>query len=430
MKLENAKGTRDFPPEEKILRDYIINTLKRVCENYGFSPIETPILEKYETLAAKFAAGDESDALKEIFVSVDNGQRKLGLRFDMTVPFSRYIAMNPNVKMPYKKYLTGEVFRDGPLKKGRYRQFTQFDPDIVGCKGMIADAEMISIMESVFKNLELDFYIEFNNRKLIDGVLEDAGVKKEDFESITISIDKLKKIGKKGVMKEIKNKGYNETKLGKILDILEKETSNKKTLEKLDKEIKSKIGRVGINEMKELLMYLELYDIKSAIFEPSLARGLAYYTGPIYEAFLKNSSLKSSAAGGGRYDELIGNYLGTENEIPATGFSFGVEVLVEALKEKGKANKKSVTQIYVIPIKTLNESLKIVKQLRDAGVNTDVDLMNRGISKCLSYANSYEIPNVLFIGQRELDDGKFTLRDMKTGKEDKFEIKDIIKKLK
>ena len=145
MKLKLAKGTRDFSPEEKIARDEILVLLREVCEIYGFSPIETPIFERYETLAAKFTAGEESDAMKETFKLSDQGKRKLALRYDLTVPFSRYVAMNKDIKMPMKKYMEGEVFRDGPIKIGRYRQFTQFDPDVVGCKGMIADAEILAL---------------------------------------------------------------------------------------------------------------------------------------------------------------------------------------------------------------------------------------------------------------------------------------------
>jgi len=228
--VELAKGTRDFSPKEKILRDQVLNTLKEVCENYGFSPIETPIIERYETLAAKFAAGEESDALEEIFVSIDNGKRKLGLRFDMTVPFSRFFAMNKGLKMPFKKYLTGEVFRDGPIKTGRYRQFTQFDPDIVGVKGMIADAEILSVVDSIFSKLNLGFFIELNNRKIIEGALESAKISKSKWESATISIDKLKKIGKKGVLKELEKKEVQG--MEPVLDALTKEKTNKETLEK------------------------------------------------------------------------------------------------------------------------------------------------------------------------------------------------------
>jgi histidyl-tRNA synthetase len=422
MKLENAKGTRDFPAQEKIMRDKILTTLKDTCELYGFNPIETPIIEKYETLAAKFAAGDESDAMKEVFLMSDNGDRKLGLRFDLTVPFSRFIAMNKNMKMPFKKYMTGEVFRDGPIKTGRYRQFTQFDPDIVGSKSMGAEAELLSLLDTAFSKLEFDFSIELSNKKIIEGILLDAKIPEGKWEKAIISIDKLKKIGQKGVLSELVEKGFNEKSMNSVLENLKKGKTNKETLEMLKKVVKSDIGKEGINELDELFDYLDNLGIKSVMFDPSLARGLAYYTGTVFEVFLKNSKIRSSAAAGGRYDKLIGNYLGIKEEIPAVGFAFGVEVLLEALKEKGKVTKKSVTKVFAIPIKTMNESLNIVKELRNAGINTDVDLLGRGISKNLAYANSYEIPYVLFIGQKELESGKLTLRDMKSGKEESLDV--------
>ncbi len=426
---ELAKGTRDFSAEEKIARDKIINTLKEVCELYGFNPIETPIIERYETLAAKFAAGEESDALKEIFVTKDNGGRKLGLRFDLTVPFSRYIAMNKGIKMPFKKYMNGEVFRDGPIKTGRYRQFTQFDPDIVGCESMAADAEILSLVNTAFSRLGFKYYIEINNRKIIDGLLTDAGIKQKKWFSVTVSIDKLKKIGKKGVLKELTEKGFDKKNMSGILEFLDMDTTNKRTLEKLERNLESDIGKQGISEMRELLGYLDALKVKNIKFDPSLARGLAYYTGPIFEVFLEDSEITSSAAGGGRYDKLIGNYLGSDKDIPAVGVSFGVDVLVEAMREKNKMNEKSVVSLFIIPIKTQMKSMELAQEFRKAGINTDLDIMERGISNNLAYANSYEIPYVVFVGQRELEQGKLKLKNMKTGKEEMLTKEQIIKKL-
>lgn len=425
--VELAKGTRDFSPEEKIARGKIMDTLKKVCELYGFNPIETPIIERYDTLAAKFAAGEESDALKEIFITKDNGDRKLGLRFDLTVPFSRYIAMNKGLKMPFKKYMTGEVFRDGPIKTGRYRQFTQFDPDIVGCKSMTADAEILSLVDTAFSQLGFKYMIELNNRKILDGLLTDSGVKENKWFSVTVSIDKLKKIGKQGVLKELDEKGFDKKSMSTVIDLLQTESTNKKTLEKLSKNIKSDIGKQGIQEMTELLNYLDALKVKNIKFDPSLARGLAYYTGPIFEVFLTNSKITSSVAGGGRYDKLISSYLQSKDEVPAVGVSFGVDVLVEALREKNKMNEKSVVKLFIIPIQTQQESMALAQEFRKAGINTDLDLMNRGISKNLQYANSYDIPYVLFVGKRELEQGKLKLKNMKSGKEELLTVKQIIK---
>lgn len=433
MKEENelqlAKGVRDFPPEEKILRDRIVNTIKEVFELYGYNPIDLPIIERYETLAAKYAAGEESDALKEIFVTHDNGSRKLGLRFDLTVPFSRFMGMNPELKMPFKKYVTGQVFRDGPIKKGRYREFQQFDPDIVGCSDVIADAETMSVTEEVFRRLGFKIEIEFNTRKLLLGIMEDLKIKEDRQISAIISIDKLKKLGEKGVEEEMAANGFDKPLIKKLLDYLRTGKSNEETLSNLKKIVKSDLGKEGVKEIEDLLNYAKLYEMKNLVFLPSLARGLAYYTGPIYEAFLKDSAITSSAAGGGRYDELIGKLQGTDKIIPATGISFGIEVMVEAIKDKEKLDQKSVTKAYVIPIKTRNKAIPIVQQLRKAGIKTDYDMMEKGISKNLDYANAYGIPYVIFIGEKELALGKLKLRDMKTGKEEMLTVEEIIKKL-
>jgi histidyl-tRNA synthetase len=418
MQLELAKGTRDFLPEEKIVRDKIMGTLKEACETFGFSPIETPVIERYETLTAKFAAGEESDAMKETFRLKDQGERPLGLRFDLTVPFSRFIALNKNsLKMPFKKYIVGEVFRDGPLKAGRYRQFTQFDPDIVGCKDMIADAEVIALADYAFKKLEFEFEIELNNKKILLGVLQDAGIDEMERFSVLVSVDKLKKIGVDGVKKELKEKLYEDKEVDFILNLLKKESSNEKTIEKLKKNLKSFEGQEGIKELEQIFAYLNKLGVKSVVFEPSLVRGLGYYTGPIFEVFLKNSSLNVSAAGGGRFDKMIGDFLGTDEEYPAVGFSFGVEVLFEAYKEKNKLEKKTVTDLYIIPIGLFEDCFDIVSKFRENGIKVDFDLLKRGVSKNLNYANSYGIPFVAFIGEQELEQEKIKLKNMKTGEE-------------
>src|SRR3989338_8974335 len=186
MKLQTARGVQDVPPEEKIVKNQVVDTLKEMFELYGFAPLENPILERYETLAAKFAAGEASDALKEIFKLKDQGDRDLGLRFDLTVPLARYIAMNPNLKMPFKRYEIGPVFRDGPIKAGRMRQFWQCDLDIIGSSSMVADAECLALLENGFDQLGIDVIIKVNNRKLLNGILEQVGI--TDKETTIVSI--------------------------------------------------------------------------------------------------------------------------------------------------------------------------------------------------------------------------------------------------
>src|SRR3989338_2915117 len=179
MELQTAKGVRDIPPEEKALKNKVVNTLTEVFELYGFAPLETPILERYETLAAKFAAGEESDALKETFTLIDQGDRKLGLRFDLTVPLARFMAMNPTLKMPFKRYEIGRVFRDGPIKLGRYRELWQCDIDTIGSSSMLAEAELLAVVQAAFQKMGIEVVLKINNRKLLNGLLAQTGMSSE-----------------------------------------------------------------------------------------------------------------------------------------------------------------------------------------------------------------------------------------------------------
>ena len=214
------------------------------------------------------------------------------------------------------------------------------------------------------------------------------------------------------------------------MNLLKKESSNEETLEKLKKNVKSFEGQEGIKEIEEIFNYLKKFGVKSVVFEPSLARGLGYYTGPIFEVFLKNSSMTGSAAGGGRFDKMIGDFLETTEEYPAVGFSFGVEVLFEAYKEKNKIEKRTVTELYVIPIGVFEECFDIVSSFRQKGVKVDFDLLRRGVSKNLNYANAYGIPFVAFIGSTELEQGKLKLKNMKTGEEKFVSVDEAINQIK
>jgi len=415
MELQRAKGTRDFLPEEKIKRQYVVDTLRKVFENYGFVPLETPILERYETLSAKFAAGEESDALKETFKLKDQGGRQLGLRFDLTVPLSRVIAMNPQLKMPFKRYQIGMAFRDGPIEKGRIREFWQCDTDIIGVKSMKADAEILNLVKDAFNALKLKVKIKVNNRKLLNSILDYLDIKNKD--SVIITLDKLSKIGVQSVKKELKDKKLKDEIINELIKLISIKGSNKEKFEKLeflkDKE--------GLEELKELNKYFKNFE-----FDVSLARGLSYYTGTVFEVVLDDKSLGCSIAGGGRYDKMIGGFIG-KGEYPAVGIAFGLEPISNAIKFK---EIKSLSKLFVIPIGAYKESLKIVQELRDNGINAEIDLMDRGISKNLDYADKLGIPYVLFIGEDEIKKKKFKLKDMKTGREEFLDLKELVKLLK
>ena len=423
MELQLPKGTRDFSPEEKILRDKVVETLKEVFELYGYVPLDTPILERFDVLASKYAGGTE--ILKETFKLKDQGNREIGLRYDLTVPLARYVGMNPNIKMPFKRYQIGEVFRDGPIASARYRQFLQCDVDVVGSTSMATDAEIIALIYVAFYKFSMEVIVKINNRKLLNDILDYCGIEKNKQESVILSIDKLEKFGINVVKNELIQLKVDEKKINTILDIINLKGDNKQKINQLKNLLKNS---EGLNEIEQLFEYLKNLNCE-AEFDVSLARGLAYYTSTVIETFLKNSSIKSSVCGGGRYDNMIGAFLG-KGKYPAVGVSFGVDRIYDTLLEKQKTIQKTNTKVYIIPIKTINESIKIAQQLRDAGINTDIDSMDRGPSKNLEYANSLGIQYVVFVGKKELQEYKVKLRDMKSGKEEMLKVEDVVKKLK
>jgi histidyl-tRNA synthetase len=425
FELMNAKGTRDFLPEEAISRQSLVDELRRIFEKYGYSPLETPAIERADVLSAKFAGGAE--ILKEMFRVEDQGGRDLALRYDLTVPLSKVVGMNPSLPKPFKRYQIQPVWRDGPIKLGRYREFLQCDVDVVGTKSMLAEAEILAIASEFFSGLGLDFVIRVNSRKLMDGVLEYAGIKENKMDAI-LSIDKLEKFGADSVRKEMHEKGLGKKEIESVMKVIALRGSNGEILAKAGKLMTNAEGKEGVRELEELLGYCGLLGVEIKI-DVSLARGLEYYTGPVFEVYLKDSKVTSSVAGGGRYDRMIGMFLG-KGDIPATGISFGFEPILDALEEKNAGSgAKTVTQVLVIPINTLDKAVKIAKELRNGGVKTEIDLMERGISANLNYANALGIPYVVFLGKEELKLGKVKLRDMKSGKEKMMEAKEVKKEI-
>lgn len=410
--VERAKGTKEVNPEQKLIRNKIINTLTKIFEVYGFQPLETPTLQRFDTLASKYAGG--SEILKETFKLKDQGNRELALRYDLTVPLAIYMALNPQVKLPLKRYEIGKVFRDGPISSERFREFWQCDIDIIGSSSMLADAEIINLASRAFKELKINVTIKVNNRKILDGIMEYCKIDEEKRDSAILSIDKLDKVGIEGVKKELKEKKISNEQIDKLIKII----SVRENIEYLKNILPN---NEGIKEIEELLKYAS-----QAEFEPSLARGLAYYTGTVLEVFLKDSEIKSAICSGGRYDNMVGNFIGNNQKYPAVGIAFGLDRIELALK----LEEKTTTKVYIISINQNQEALKLAKELRDNNINADIDLMNRSISKNLDYANILEIPYVIFVGEDEVKKNKFKLRDMKSGKEEMLTILDIIAKLK
>ncbi len=409
MELQLPRGMRDFPPEEKILRDKVIATLKELFELYGFSPLETPVVERWEILSAKYSGGEE--ILKETFKLKDQGGRDLGLRYDLTVPLARFVGMNPTIKRPFKRYQIGTVYRDGPIKKGRTREFYQCDADIVGSSSPLADAECVQLALDVFERLGIDVIVKINNRKILSEMACLASVPQDLTDAAILSLDKLEKIGPDEVIREMVERGISRASAERFLSGAQDREALKNS--------------EGYRELEPVLSYLQ--DTR-VVWTPSLARGLSYYTGTIYEVYARDSSVTGSLAAGGRYDNMIGQFLEGAEKIPAVGISFGLEPILEVLKERRDLPlRKTVTQVYVIPFKNLlSEGRRVCQQLRRAGIKTDMDFSAKGISDGLKYANAYDIPFVVIVGPDEVAQGKVKLRDMRSGEERLLTIEEVV----
>lgn len=428
VELSLLKGTNDHLPNEQVVREKIVNRIKQVFHLYGYQPLTTPILEMWGVLASKYAGG--SEILKETYQLKDQGNRTLGLRYDLSVPLARLVGMNPNLGRPFKRYEIGPCFRDGPIKKGRYREFIQCDADIIGVTSMLADAECLAVAHHIFTKLELEVYLEVNNRKLLSGILIAAGVPQDLLKTTILSIDKLKKIGMTGVRDELETKGVTTDLTESVFSFFSYEGSYLEILDQLEPRVENEIGKEGIEELRQLYLFLQLFGIADdVILLYSLARGLEIYTGTVFEAFLKEPGvIDSSLCGGGRYDEIIGKFLDSKEVYPAVGISFGLDTIYDAVAVHWK-RKTSTTQVFLIPIKTLNTTVELATQLRQNNICTEIDLLERSLSKNLEFANRQQIPYVVILGKRDIAENLCTLRNMRDGTEQKVPLKQIVEKL-
>ena len=429
LELKILKGTTDYLPNEQIIRARIAAKLSRVFELYGFLPLETPILEYYDILASKYAGGAE--ILKETYKLTDQGQRELALRYDLTIPFSRVLGMNPSLPKPFKRYEIGKVFRDGPVKPGRNREFTQCDVDIAGVKSVIAESELIALTLDVFSLLKIDINVEINNRKLLSGILREAGIPSDRLADTILSIDKLKKIGREEVNKELAEKNIIGPAIEKAFDFLSIGGSPSEILASYQQLLTSDISREGLKELQELFESLKAMNIPEdkITVVSSLARGLEIYTGTVFEIFAKDSPISSSLAAGGRYDKIIGSFLDSDTEIPAVGISFGLEPIYAVIVAQGIRSENDL-RIFVISIQSNLYALKIIAQLRKAGIPSELDLRQKGLSKALEYANSQKFTYVVIVGKKEVESGKLTLRNMESGVEERLTIEEVVGKLR
>ena len=422
MIIENVKGGYDFLPREQKIRNYINNTLREVFEKYGYCSIETPILCYYDILAGKY---DESnDLLNEIYKLTDQGKRRLGLRYDLTVPFAKFIALNKNnISMPFKRYEISKVFRDGPVKVGRDREFTQCDVDVVGITGQMIEAELISLYVEAFSKLNIDVIIKYNNRNFMSGLIGQCGIKDELISKTITIIDKIEKLSELEFKKALSDIGLDRKQIDNLLSYfsLSLEELNKKFENTTNEQLK-----MGLFELNNLNNYLETLNLSTYCkFSSSLARGQDYYTGTVFEVYEKNGKLSCSIGGGGRYDKIITDFIDDGEIYPAIGISFGLTSLYEILKDNENFQNSSQVDIFIIPMNTQKESLKLANNIRRFGVKVDIDMSNRKLKKSLSFANKENIPFVIILGEDEIKNKYFYLKDMINNRDFKIEIDNI-----
>ncbi|WP_040950888.1 histidine--tRNA ligase [Gorillibacterium massiliense] len=410
--MQNVKGTYDFFGKDQALRKKVQNTLAEVFELYDFDGMDSAILNERELLTAKYAGGDE--IVKEMYQLTDQGERKLGLRYDLTIPFAKVVAQNPGLIFPYKRYEIGKVFRDGPVKRGRLREFLQCDVDVVGIPGPEAEAELMQVAVEGFARLEIPIILRWNNRRFLGDVLEAVGVQPEDKLSVMLTLDKLEKIGRGGVLQELADKKLDAQAVSALAEMMEMENP---TFERLSSiyAIRETKGAQEVLRLQALLHKLGLEE--TCRFDPFLSRGLSFYTGTIYEIFDASGSLSSSLGGGGRYDAIIGTLVGREDlPYPAVGISFGMEAIMALLADRNVETPKA--DVTVIPIgDTAAAALQTAALLRSGGIRTSVEVTGRKLKNALATASTRGTQYVILIGEDEVAAGMLRLKDMNAGTE-------------
>ncbi|GAA4143276.1 histidine--tRNA ligase [Sphingobacterium kyonggiense] len=455
IKPSLAKGTRDFTPVEMEKRNHIYNTLKTIFKKYGYSEIQTPSFENLSTLTGKY--GDEGDKL--IFKILNSGDylskapEKLleeknsvalissisekALRYDLTVPFARYVVMHQNeISLPFKRFQIQPVWRADRPQRGRYREFYQCDVDVVGSDSLLNEAEFILIYHEALTKLGLkDFNIKLNNRKILSGIAEVVG-KPELIVDMTVAIDKLDKIGLDGVNKELLERGFTEADLSALQPIIELRGTNLEKLASLKQVLAgSTIGLKGINEIETVFEYLRKLGQAQLLeneveLDITLARGLNYYTGCIFEV-KTNEVQMGSIGGGGRYDDLTGMF--GLKDLTGVGVSFGADRIFDVLEELNlfPPSNAERTKVLIVNFDTALEefTLPLLYQLRQAGIAAELYPAAVKLKKQMSYADSKQIPYVLLIGDEEVSSGQLSLKNMDSGEQEKLNVAALIAKL-
>ena len=430
---KTLSGFMELLPNEQVLFNEMQDKIRASYEKFGFLPIDTPVIEASEVLLAK--AGGETE--KQLY-SFTKGDSNLTLRFDLTVPLAKYVAEYGNeLSFPFRRYQIGKVYRGERAQRGRFREFYQCDIDVIGDGelNIINDAEIPSVMYETFKSLGLEnFTIRINNRKILNGLFASVG-EEEKAGDILRTIDKIEKIGKEMVIAIFKDDyQMKEESIDTIINFIEISGNKNEKLEKLEAlNIENEMFKQGLEELKEVVKYIRLFNVPEEAFDIdlSIARGLDYYTGTVYETFLNDYKEIGSICSGGRYNDLAGYY--TSKNLPGVGMSIGLTRLFFILNDIGiiKSERKSISDVLVVSmVEDLSYAIKTANELRNSGINAEVYFDNKKIKAKFKYADKLKIPYVIVIGEDEINSGNLTIKNMETGEQEQLEIEKIIEKLK
>lgn len=445
------KGTRDFTPQEMANRNYIFNTIKSVFQLYGFQQIETPAMENLSTLMGKYGeegdkllfkilnSGDfltnvnDTELLERNSIKLTNKIAEKGLRYDLTVPFARFVVQNRDkISFPFKRYQIQPVWRADRPQKGRYREFYQCDVDVVGSDSLLNELELIQIVDEVYRRLKINVVIKINNRKILSGIAGIIG-EAEKITDITVAIDKLDKIGLEKVNEEIASKGISQDAIDKLQPILKLSGTNSEKLNQLKAVLAtSETGLKGIDEMETIFGLCETMQIKTKLeLDLTLARGLNYYTGAIFEVKALDVEI-GSITGGGRYDNLTGVF-GMPG-VSGVGISFGADRIYDVLNHLNLYPETSEEQTQILFVsfgeKELMYCLPWLKVLRENGVNCEIYPEPAKMKKQMSYADNKNIPFVAIVGENEMNENKVMLKNMKTGEQQFCSLEETLKLIK
>ncbi len=425
-------GFMELLPNEQILFNEMREKIQKTYEKFGFLPLDTPIIESSEVLLAK--AGGETE--KQIY-RFNKGDSDLSLRFDLTVPLAKYVTeYYPNLTFPFRRYQIGKVYRGEKAQRGRYREFYQCDIDIIGENelSLINDAEMPSVIYNTFKELGFDdFTISINNRKILNGLFEYLELKDNSVDILRI-IDKIDKIGKENVVKEIQELGINQEKIDTIMNFISITGDIEQTISSLrNLNISNELFELGVNELEEVAKNINLFGVpfENYKIDLTIARGLDYYTGTVYETFLNKYRQLGSVCSGGRYDNLSEYY--TDKKMPGVGISIGLTRLFFQLTDNKiiEAGNRAISKVMIVSmVDDFSKSIEVATKLRENGINTQVYTDKTKIKNQFKYANKLNIPYVIIIGEDEVRDNTVSLKNMETGEQVVMNIDEVIEKIR